>query len=71
MTITHTITLTTGTTVLRTEYDQHTNSLTRIVQPHIYTVYLKHRTDIATLYRISQLDDEVFSGLANISRRNR
>ena len=65
------VTHTTTTDKLITDYDLTTHSLTRIIDSHIHTVYLKHKTSIGDLARISKIDDEAFQLLASLQKKDK
>ncbi len=50
----------------QTQYRDHT--LTRIIGAKINTIHMKHKTAIEDLERLSKLDDEEFSMMAELQQ---
>ncbi len=71
MKITHNTTAGETRTILQSEYDPTTHSLTRILNSHIYTIYMKpSQTQITDLQRFTSLPNDLFIDLAYLQRRH-
>lgn len=54
---------------IASEYDIERHSLTRVLDSTIHTIYLKDKTSIADLDRLSKLDNESFSLMAYLQKK--
>ena len=66
MTVTHRLP---AQPVIISDYDLETHSLTRIINSKIVTIYLKDKTSIADLARLSKIDDESFELMAYLQHK--
>ena len=56
---------------IQSEFCIEDNSLTRVIDSNIQTIYLKDRTSLEDLNRLSSLDDETFSLMAGLQKNRR
>lgn len=54
---------------LVTDYNLEEHSLTRVIDSTIHTIYLKNKTSISDLARLSKLPDEEFKLMAYLQRK--
>lgn len=51
------------------DYNKDKHSLTRIIDSTIHTIYLKNKTSIQDLDRLSRLDNEAFILMAYLQKK--